>query len=707
MSEATQPTKEPEWKIEAKWTDSGKSVGVAVRVDGRVLHSGTLRPFNTKGVAVFLTTIRSRYAEMMPGELTEGPKHRLREKLETLLADGPGLRSTLGPQYAWTDTGMVLRTADGPKPLCNYNARIIATRTIIGGDDDVRTVFEIVAWWGHQNLGDTPRKKQVRVDAGSFKNLDWVIEQLGAGAIAFPSNGAREHTVSAIQMLSDDSRKDTTAYAHTGWRWFDDKPHFLTAAGALGADGLRTDLVVELPEKLQRIRLGEPPTGDELRSAIIASLQCLSIAPLQVTLPMLCATYRAPLGENGQSMPVTGTTGTFKTSTVVVFLQHLGADHDAGKLPNWSSTSGANEALLYLAKDCLQVLDDFVPGDEGSRKLHQKGARLVRAGANQAGRDRLDRTSRLQAASYYPRCFTVFTGEESLLGSSIAARTWEVLMAKGAVRIKRLSIAQRAGSSGQLAQAMSGYIKWLATDGRIDQIDHKTERNAILLELRSETILKDANGIHARGPMNLADMLLGWRYFLNYAADMEVLPAQAIASMWRRGRDTLVAQLIGQSSRQVATTAAEIFMRILPQMIRSGNAHLTLRNGKKPSDPAKFGYRDTGTSGGAAFWSPTQNCIGFVDEVAEEVFLLPEITFREVQRVARDMNAKIEFQLDTVRDQLLERGALITEDRGDGKERPLTRVRLEGGKRPSMMRMKLSTFFDGVNDDPDDAEFRV
>lgn len=677
-----------------EWSDSGKTAGVTVLLEGHVVHSANLRRFDDKRLDAFLKAVQGRVLELKLAALSESDTHDLRGQIASVLAEGPGPRFA-GPTYAFTTAGLVLRTASGDKQLCNFNAVIVSATTIIRGDQDVQSVFKVATWTGSANRESGNDHRVVHIEAGRFKNLDWVIEQLGARAIVFAGPGTRDHVAVAIQKLSHESLQETTVYGHTGWRSIDGKPYFLSAAGALGVNGLSTKWGVELPEKLQRIRLEAPPNASALQVAIRSSLRCLAIAPLEVMLPLLCAAYRAPLGDNGQMLPMTGTSGSYKTSTGVSILRHFGASYDSDKLPNWSSTSGANEALLYLAKDCLQVVDDFVPGEEGSKKLHAKSSRMIRSGANQTGRDRLDRTSRLQASSFYPRCYTIITGEESQRGGSIVARTWEVRMVRDFVRLEALSAAQRAGSTGVLAQAMSGYIVFLATDNRIGKIDVKAERQQILEELLSQTSLRNANSIHARTPMNLADMLLGWRYLLKYSADAGVLNMRQVARLWKRGRDILVAQLIGQSTRQLAASAADTFLRVARQLIQSQHAHLTLRDGKKPKAPGRFGYRDTSTAPGVApFWTPSNACIGFVEEDTGQVFLYPDIAFGEVQRLGRETGSPIEFQLDAVKDQLFERGLLIPDDRGDGKARPLTRVRMEDGKRPSLMRMKLATLLD-------------
>src|SRR5206468_8843973 len=133
--------------------------------------------------------------------------------------------------------------------------------------------------------------------------------------------------------------------------------------------------------------LPAPGEGDELTSAIRATLRILDLAPDRVTAPLLGAVTRAVIGETDFSLHVTGPTGMGKSELAALGQQHYGALLDARHLPGtWISTGNALESLAFAAKDALLVVDDFVPGgtsDDASR-LDREADRVLRAQGNQS-----------------------------------------------------------------------------------------------------------------------------------------------------------------------------------------------------------------------------------------------------------------------------------------------------------------------------------
>ncbi len=96
---------------------------------------------------------------------------------------------------------------------------------------------------------------------------------------------------------------------------------------------------------------------------------------------------------------------------------------DATRLPaNFASTANSVEALAFLVKDALLVVDDFAPtGLQGDRELHGVAERIFRAAGNQQGRSRMTNGS-TTASSQPPRALVLATGEEVPRGLSIRAR---------------------------------------------------------------------------------------------------------------------------------------------------------------------------------------------------------------------------------------------------------------------------------------------
>ena len=261
-------------------------------------------------------------------------------------------------------------------PLTNFSARIVGD--VVEDDGiEVRHVFDLEAELHN-------RKRRFSVPAVQFSNLNWAIEQLGAGAIVYPGNGQRDHARAAIQFISEDAPEHRT-FTHTGWREIDGQWAYLHANGAIGTLGTLSNIEVRLADPLSRYALPDPPDGAELIEVVRASLQFLDVAPDQITFPIYGAVFRAALGSADFSLHLGGPTGAGKSELVALAQQHYGATLDARHLPgSWSSTGNALEGLAFIAKDALLVVDDFCPagGSADVQRYHREADRFLRAQGN-------------------------------------------------------------------------------------------------------------------------------------------------------------------------------------------------------------------------------------------------------------------------------------------------------------------------------------
>src|SRR5262249_20254138 len=139
--------------------------------------------------------------------------------------------------------------------------------------------------------------------ASVFAAMTWPVELLGAGAVVEPGQGTRERARVAIQVLSGEV-PEQTVFTHAGWRQGDGAWCYLHAGGAGGADGAVGTGSVRLPGALARVRLPDPPAGDDLVAAVRASLSLLDMLPFAVAVPLLAATFLAVLRELlGEEVP--------------------------------------------------------------------------------------------------------------------------------------------------------------------------------------------------------------------------------------------------------------------------------------------------------------------------------------------------------------------------------------------------------------------
>jgi len=259
--------------------------------------------------------------------------------------------------YTASAKGMVYmkERGDGVDPvrLTNFTARIAADIRRDDGEASQR-VFRLEAEL-HR------RTHTIEVPARQFESLGWILEQLGAEAVVYPGRSLRDHLRAAIQVLSRDIRSHTV-YAHSGWRRVEGRWLYLHGGGAIDSTGLVPEIQVDLPSSARQFVLPQPPSGNALKDAVRASLDMLEAAPDAVIFPVYAAVWRSVLGPADFGVHLTGGTGAGKTELAALAQQHFGAGLDARNLPgSWSSTGNALEALAFVFKDALLVVDDFAP----------------------------------------------------------------------------------------------------------------------------------------------------------------------------------------------------------------------------------------------------------------------------------------------------------------------------------------------------------
>ena len=289
-------------------------------------------------------------AERVAGVIADLCSARFEEVAAATGAEGDDEEAAPGIPYRQTPYGLVLEkpTKDGlvDVPLTNFSARIVGDVVEDDGAEQRRS-FEIEAEL--RGSGSS-----FSVPAERFSVMAWPSEHLGASAIVYPGFGTKDHARAAIQMVSGDVPL-RRLYAHTGWRRIGEEWAYLHAGGPIGSEGPLTGVEVSLGDgRLGDYLLPAPPSGDDLVRAVCASLRFLELAPLPITVPLLAAAYRAPLGEAAPvdlSLALVGPTGTQKTELTAMAQAHYGAAFDGRCLPaNWTSTENALEKLAFAGE---------------------------------------------------------------------------------------------------------------------------------------------------------------------------------------------------------------------------------------------------------------------------------------------------------------------------------------------------------------------
>lgn len=651
---------------------------VTLSKKNKVLFAGRVDPHDSKSVDAFIKDATAKYKMLPVADIQARLLQLAAPRKELPPIDEPSDR------YGVDELGLYYNkpTKDGDTrvQLTNFYAKIVTDVSRDDGAESVR-VFEIEAI-----LNGTTHN--FMVPAVEFPKMDWPLKELGARAVVEPGQGLRDRARAAIQVLSKKIAV-RTIFQHTGWREIDDCWLYLHAGGAIGHRGAVSGVEVDLPQALDNFKLPDPPTGEDLRQAIKASLQMLDVAPDEVTVPIFAAAYRAPLGHCDGSVFMSGPTGAMKSELTALGQQHFGPMMSRLGLPaNWSSTDNALEGSCFAAKDALLVIDDFAPGGTMAdvQRLHQRADRVFRNQGNHAGRHRMRPDGTLRAPRP-PRGMVVSSGEDLPRGQSLRARLFSIDVRPGDVDKDRLTACQADAMAGRYAAAMAGYIKWLAP-----QMPRLREAFALRLkELRQEASC-ELN--HARTPELVANLTIGVETFIQFARAVKAITSNEAKQLSARCRDSLLRAARRQSAFHAAQEPATRFMEILSSAVSSGAAHLAAPNGAEPRFPAPCGWRSKKVGAGTSEreeWQASGARVGWCE--GETIYLDPDAAYKVVLNAATGVEG-INVSLQTLKKRLAEKGLIV---RPDDRDELVMRRRLEGAER-RVLQLRPGALVDfGVN----------
>ncbi|MGA2717158.1 MAG: DUF3854 domain-containing protein [Bryobacteraceae bacterium] len=557
---------------------------------------------------------------------------------------GVRLQIVLPPQFQSRPEGMFRVTSKGEQlsqvQLTNYRASVV-TNILLDDGVETRLEFEIEA----ELIGRTLR---FEIPASKFAGMDWPIEKLGSAAITFPNQ--RDYARAAIQSASM-TAEERRIYTHTGWRKLEGRWLFFHAGGAVSGTGVVSDIRVRLLDAMSRYELRSAEGQDALAFAVRASLRLVELGPAQISFPLFAATYRAVFGQADFSLHLTGETGAFKSELAALHQQHFGATMNRQHLPGaWSSTGNSLEALAFHAKDALLVIDDFAPNGGGTdiARYHAAADRVFRAAGNHAGRGRLDSTARLREPKP-PRALILSTGEDIPRGQSVRARLFILDISKGAINEDKLTECQKNASDGFYAEAMAGFVQWMA--GRYDQIMVAFKQRADELRVRAL-----GNAAHARTPQMIASLQAAFELYLEFSEECGVVNADLRRELEEQCWDALGQAAAIQGKHQAASEPAARYLTLLRACLSSGQAHLAPRIGAIPArSPEACGWRnDDGR------WQPQGRCVGWTD--GAHIYIESTAAYEAVQIAGRNVGEALPISEQTLRKRLHEKGLLASTD---------------------------------------------
>jgi hypothetical protein len=608
------------------------------------------------------------------------------------LKSGDPLYTKSGASMTW------LSPKEGPVPLSNFSAEILADVITDDGAEQVRS-YEI------QAAIEGRRPVTFSVLAKDYAKCDWVDEHLGARAIITTGRSMTSHLANAIKTCSD-PREDKN-FAHTGWRNIDGVMSFLHAGGQISQPSqvvptTKSDLTkfsfldksapeaslesmsksnsqnsqnsqvdkhssVKLIGTLSSYVLPEPSSSSQ--QAIRASLKYMDLASDRITAPLYTALWRSVLGDIDFGMHITGASGLGKTALVALIQQHLGSSMHAKNLPgSWVSTDNSLEMLLFQAKDTIVTVDDFKPvGSKNDQdRLHAKADRVFRQIGNRSARGRLDGNLQ-QRAERRSRCLLISTGEDVPRGQSLKSRgvliTMDEKITAGAAKVA-LDLAQADASSGVYAQCMSNYLLWLAP--RIEAIQ---EQMTTLVSIERDQL---AVADHARTNTNAANLIVGMKYFLQFAYESGAISKSE--ALWYLDRVKAALELTADEATQEnkQEKPSEQWRRLLVAALASKKAYL---EDKDDNLSAQSG----------------NECVGWIE--GDDIFFFPVVAYKVAKGMGSSTGDEITTLEPTLRKFLHADGLLATTDL-DTKRKTIAIRKSFGKIQQSVLHIKVATFYD-------------
>jgi hypothetical protein len=447
----------------------------------------------------------------------------------------------------------------------------------------------------------------------------------------------------------------------------------LHAGGAIGATGPVDGVAVEL-EGGSLAYLILPPIADLVTAVRIA----LTVLDLHVTLA--ASAWRAPLIEfypSNFSPWTAGPTGVLKSAAWGISQSFYGSYWNGVHFPlNWSGTANYMGKVTFIAKDMLILADDFAPGAtrHAVADAQEKAGTIIRETGNLGGRGRMNSDSSLRI-TYWPRCLVAVTGEDVPSGHSVRTRLFIDQFVKGDIDIEKLSRLQAAGAAGQLAEAMAGYVQWVARHAEGGELGNRLQKRQS--ELRPAVSAET----HLRTPDAIAALGLGIDTFLNFAVDCGAIDAEGREALWQRARVKLGSGVESQREEQREEDPVAMFVEAIPVVLASGKAHVAGRDGEVPSDADAAGLgwqrrtsiymhdRGNGEMEIGSSHLPLGNLIGWVD--GEQLLLLPAPALQAVGQLLREQGKAIPVAAKTLGKRLRETGWLVELDKDGGAGKPV------------------------------------
>lgn len=402
----------------------------------------------------------------------------------------------------------------------------------------------------------------VKIPAREFSSLKWLHDSWGMKAIIEPGNYMKERMRHAIQVFGEDI-PEQQVFTHLGWRKVNGEWIYLHSGGSIGGNA-----EVEL-EKQELHRYKLPAESINVKETMQTSLDILKLSEAKRMFPLLAMVGLAPLCEAAKKgkgsepdfvLYVVGRSGSLKSSTVALMMNHFGSFKDTNSLPSsFQDTPAGVEKKGFTTKDSILVVDDYYPAKDKNEKARMdKLAGMLQAYyGDRKGRTRQN-SDMSDKVSYPPRGLAVATGEDIPGGSlSRLARFVLVEFEGESVNTELLTDLQRR--AGDMANNFVGYINWLAP--KMDALPQ-------IINEKYNKYLKAAqkDSQHGRVTSSVAWLTIGLKMFTEYAKEIGAIDKEQQTELLAEGWKAFIANASTQQDEMKGNNPTNMFLDAVREM---------------------------------------------------------------------------------------------------------------------------------------------
>ena len=267
-------------------------------------------------------------------------------------------------------------------------------------------------------------------------------------------------------------------------------------------------------------------------------------------------------------------------------------------------------------------------------------------------------------------------------GESLQARNLPLHLGKGDLNLSALTHYQQEAAQGFYAQAMAGYLQWLARQYDDNFSARVSQEHAHLREKARR------EGLHPRVPGVVANLALGWKFFLAFALEVEAITAAQRDDLAQQVWKDLFKAAATQTSEIAARDCARRFLELVVGAINSGKAYLTSKDAGEPANPGSCGWyvQELQETKDETYerWRAQGHPIGWID--GDDVFLDPEGSYAVAQRLAEEQGERLPVTQAQLHRRLKEQRLLASSERDRATVR-----RMYQGQPRSVLYLRMST----------------